>query len=112
MNAKGNRAARRTTGDLTGAVFPDNGLSKSKRAITESRGGDSLPTDWKMQELRWDAYHLYRTAGPVLAFTFLTLSLAVRCTRPKAPGCTASSALKFLPDDVAKDPQALARFQA
>jgi Domain of unknown function (DUF1772) len=38
----------------------------------------SLPADWKVQERRWDAYHLYRTLGLVLAFGLLTLSLTVR----------------------------------
>ena len=32
-------------------------------------------------------------------------------TKPKIPACTVSFALKFLPEGVAKDPQALARFE-
>jgi len=32
-------------------------------------------------------------------------------TRPKTFGCTALSPLKFLPDDIARDPLALSRFQ-
>jgi len=39
---------------------------------------DSLPPDWKMQEHRWDAYHLFRRLGLVAAFTLLTLSFGAR----------------------------------
>jgi hypothetical protein len=34
----------------------------------------SLPVDWSTQEHRWDAYHLARTCGLVLAFALLALS--------------------------------------
>ena len=33
----------------------------------------SLPDDWKAQEQRWDAYHLVRTCGLIVAFAALTL---------------------------------------
>ena len=33
----------------------------------------SLPADWKAQEQRWDAYHLVRTCGLIVAFAALTL---------------------------------------
>ncbi|MGA7916583.1 MAG: DUF1772 domain-containing protein [Candidatus Acidiferrales bacterium] len=34
----------------------------------------SLPADWKAQENRWDAYHLLRTCGLIVAFAALALS--------------------------------------
>ena len=39
---------------------------------------DSLPSDWKAQEGRWDAYHWFRTVGLIFAFALLALSLAVQ----------------------------------
>jgi uncharacterized membrane protein len=33
----------------------------------------SLPDDWKAQEQRWDAYHLVRTCGLIVAFAALSL---------------------------------------
>jgi uncharacterized membrane protein len=33
----------------------------------------SLPDVWKAQEQRWDAYHLVRTCGLIVAFAALTL---------------------------------------
>jgi len=36
----------------------------------------SLPPDWKAQEHQWDVYHWIRTCALVVAFAFLTLSLA------------------------------------
>jgi uncharacterized membrane protein len=33
----------------------------------------TLPDDWKAQEQRWDAYHLVRTCGLIVAFAALTL---------------------------------------
>lgn len=38
----------------------------------------SLPADWKAQEQRWDAYHLVRTCGLIIAFAALTLSAMLR----------------------------------
>jgi uncharacterized membrane protein len=35
----------------------------------------SLPADWKPLEHRWDVFHWLRTAGLVVAFAILTLSL-------------------------------------
>lgn len=34
----------------------------------------SLPDDWKAQEQRWDAYHLVRTCGLIVAFAALIVS--------------------------------------
>jgi len=39
---------------------------------------ETLPSDWKRQEHRWDVYHLSRTLVLVAAFAILTLSLTVR----------------------------------
>ncbi|HEX4002377.1 MAG TPA: DUF1772 domain-containing protein [Candidatus Acidoferrales bacterium] len=38
----------------------------------------SLPDNWKAQEHRWDVYHWLRTAGLIVAFAFLALSLGVK----------------------------------
>jgi hypothetical protein len=38
----------------------------------------SLPADWKAQEQRWDAYHLVRTCGLIVAFAALTLGAMLR----------------------------------
>jgi Domain of unknown function (DUF1772) len=38
----------------------------------------SLPDDWKAQEQRWDAYHLVRTWGLIVAFAALTLGAMLR----------------------------------
>ena len=38
----------------------------------------SLPGEWKQMEHRWDVYHWIRTAGLVVAFAMLALSLGVR----------------------------------
>jgi uncharacterized membrane protein len=38
----------------------------------------SLPQDWKAQEHRWDLYHWVRTAGRIVAFALVALSLAAR----------------------------------
>ena len=35
----------------------------------------SLPENWKAMERRWDIYHDVRTAGLIIAFVFLALSL-------------------------------------
>jgi uncharacterized membrane protein len=37
-----------------------------------------LPDDWKAQEHRWDLYHWFRTAGLIVAFAILILSVALR----------------------------------
>ncbi|MFZ0579591.1 MAG: anthrone oxygenase family protein [Candidatus Acidiferrales bacterium] len=34
----------------------------------------TLPGDWKAQEQRWDAYHLVRTCGLIVAFAALIVS--------------------------------------
>ncbi len=34
----------------------------------------TLPDDWKTQERRWDAYHLVRTCGLIVAFATLIVS--------------------------------------
>jgi hypothetical protein len=39
---------------------------------------DSLPSDWKSQEHRWDTYHWIRTCFLIAGFWLLVLSLAVR----------------------------------
>jgi Domain of unknown function (DUF1772) len=39
---------------------------------------ETLPSDWKRQEHRWDVYHLSRTFVLIAAFAILTLSLALR----------------------------------
>jgi uncharacterized membrane protein len=38
----------------------------------------SLPNDWQVQEHRWDLYHWFRTAGLIVAFVMLVLSVGVR----------------------------------
>jgi len=38
---------------------------------------ESLPSDWKAQEHRWDVYHWLRTSGLVVAFAVLIASIAV-----------------------------------
>lgn len=38
----------------------------------------TLPDDWKAQEQRWDAYHLVRTCGLIVAFAALTLGAMLR----------------------------------
>lgn len=38
----------------------------------------SLPDDWQQQERRWDLYHWLRTAGLIVAFAILVLSVGVR----------------------------------
>jgi len=35
----------------------------------------SLPVDWRAQEQRWDLYHSLRTAGLVVAFLIVALSI-------------------------------------
>ena len=39
---------------------------------------ESLPSDWRSQEHRWDLYHWFRTSGLVAAFVILALSIAAR----------------------------------
>src|SRR3984957_15378520 len=39
---------------------------------------ESLPSDWKAQEHRWDIYHCLRTGGLVGAFAILVASIANR----------------------------------
>jgi len=39
---------------------------------------ESLPSDWRAQEHRWDLYHWFRTSGLVVAFAILVASIAVR----------------------------------
>jgi uncharacterized membrane protein len=39
---------------------------------------DSLPNDWRVQEHRWDLYHLIRTCGLIVAFAILVLSFGFR----------------------------------
>jgi Anthrone oxygenase len=39
---------------------------------------ESLPSDWRSQEHRWDLYHWFRTSGLVVAFVILALSIAAR----------------------------------
>jgi Domain of unknown function (DUF1772) len=39
---------------------------------------ESLPSDWRSQEHRWDLYHWVRTSGLVVAFVILALSIAAR----------------------------------
>ena len=38
----------------------------------------SLPSDWRVQEHRWDVYHWLRTSGLIMAFVLLALGLAAR----------------------------------
>lgn len=38
----------------------------------------TLPDDWKAQEQRWDAYHLVRTCGLIVAFAALIVSAMVQ----------------------------------
>ena len=39
---------------------------------------ESLPEDWRAQEHRWDWYHWIRTAGLIVAFAVLVLSVRAR----------------------------------
>ena len=39
---------------------------------------ETLPSDWRSQEHRWDLYHWFRTVGLVVAFVILALSIAAR----------------------------------
>ena len=39
---------------------------------------ESLPEDWQAQERRWDQYHWLRTAGLIVAFAVLVLSVRAR----------------------------------
>ncbi|MGA8143141.1 MAG: DUF1772 domain-containing protein [Candidatus Acidiferrales bacterium] len=39
---------------------------------------DSLPSNWKQQEHRWDLYHWSRTCGLVVAFAILVISASLR----------------------------------
>ena len=39
---------------------------------------ESLPEDWQAQEHRWDQYHWLRTAGLIVAFAVLVLSVRAR----------------------------------
>jgi uncharacterized membrane protein len=55
---------------LVGPVPINNRIAKWKP--------DSLPTDWRAQEHRWDVYHWLRTCGLVGAFAALVLSIGVR----------------------------------
>lgn len=38
----------------------------------------SLPSDWKAQEHRWDVYHWVRTSGLIVAFAALIASAMIR----------------------------------
>jgi uncharacterized membrane protein len=38
----------------------------------------SLPTDWRAQESRWDRYHWFRTCCLIAAFALLAISLGLR----------------------------------
>jgi hypothetical protein len=38
---------------------------------------DALPRDWHIQEHRWDVYHWLRTAGLIVSFTILALSMGM-----------------------------------
>ena|ERR1700687_4654056 len=55
---------------LVGPVPINNRIAKWKP--------DSLPSDWRSQERRWDLYHWLRTGGLVAAFAALVLSIGVR----------------------------------
>jgi len=37
----------------------------------------SLPSNWRMQEHRWDLYHSFRTAGLIVAFAILVGSVGL-----------------------------------
>jgi uncharacterized membrane protein len=39
---------------------------------------ESLPEDWQAQEHRWDQYHWLRTAGLIVGFAVLVLSVRAR----------------------------------
>jgi uncharacterized membrane protein len=39
---------------------------------------ESVPEDWQAQEHRWDQYHWIRTAGLIVAFAVLVLSVRAR----------------------------------
>jgi uncharacterized membrane protein len=39
---------------------------------------DSVPSNWKEEEDRWDLYHWIRTCGLVVAFALLVVSAGLR----------------------------------
>jgi len=39
---------------------------------------NSLPSNWQMQEHRWDVYHGLRTTGLIVAFVLIAISLGMR----------------------------------
>src|SRR6266446_4560852 len=39
---------------------------------------ESLPSDWRQQEDRWDLYHWLRTCGLIAAFAIVVLGIGVR----------------------------------
>lgn len=39
---------------------------------------ESLPSNWKDQEHRWDLYHWFRTTALIAAFILLVVSVGVR----------------------------------
>jgi uncharacterized membrane protein len=55
---------------LVGPVPINNRIAKWTR--------ESLPEDWQAQEHRWDQYHWLRTAGLIVRFAVLVLSVRAR----------------------------------
>jgi uncharacterized membrane protein len=55
---------------LVGPVPINNRIAKWTR--------ESLPEDWQAQEHRWDQYHWLRTAGLIVGFAVLVLSVRAR----------------------------------
>lgn len=58
----------------------DHAIKGLKRDQLEIRPGlsDVLPSDWHVQEHRWDLYHWLRSSGLIVAFVLLALGLAAR----------------------------------